>query len=538
MMLEGADMLADAVSVTLGPRGRNVVIDKTFGAPKITKDGVTVAKEIEFTDRYHNIGASLIKQVASQANDKAGDGTTTATILARAIFKEGCKSVAAGMNPMDLRRGIQMAVESVNQELARMSKPIITKEEIQSVATISANGDSHIGGILAGIFDKLGANGTITVQDGKTLETEVEYVEGIRWDRGYISPYFVTETKSSKCEFKNPLILLADKKISSVQQVLKFLEYASQNKRQLVIVAEDIDGEALATLVLNKLRGGLNVCAVKSPGFGDNRRNTMQDIAIATGATFISEDIGLDIEEAELDVLGTAEKIIISKDDTIIMGGAGDKAEVAERVSTIESAVEQTTSEYDREKLQERLGKLTGGVAVIKVGGASEVEVSELKDRIEDALCATRAASDEGIVPGGGSALLFAARVLNDLKGDNFDQDIGIKIVMNACKIPTKTICQNSGFEGSIVVDKLLEANVETHGFDAAKGEYCDMIKNGIIDPTKVVRTAITDSCGVASLMITTEAMIVSVEEKGGAGGAPPGMGGMGGGMGGMGGMM
>ena len=414
-------MLADAVEVTLGPRGRNVVLDKTFGSPKITKDGVTVAKDIEFTDRFHNIGASLIKQVASQANDKTGDGTTTATILARAIYKEGCKSVAAGMNPMDLRRGIQLAVDAVIAGLQEMSMPVQGKDEIENVATISANGDKHIGGILAGIFDKLGAQGTITVQDGKTLETEVEYVEGIKWDRGYISPYFVTETKSSKTEFKNPLVLLADKKVSNVQSVLKFLEYASQNKRQLLIVAEDIDGEALATLVLNKLRGGLQVCAVKSPGFGDNRRNTMQDIAIATGAQFISEDVGLSLEDAELDVLGTAEKIIISKDDTIIMGGAGEKPEVGERVEQIEASIEATTSEYDREKLQERLGRLTGGVAVIKVGGASEVEVAELKDRIEDALCATRAASEEGVVPGGGSALLYASRKLEGLKGENFD---------------------------------------------------------------------------------------------------------------------
>ena len=417
-----------------------------------------------------------------------------------------------------------------------MTKPVAGRESIESVATISANGDTHIGGILAGIFDKLGPNGTITVQDGKTLETEVEYVEGIKWDRGYISPYFVTDTKSSKCEFKNPLILLCDKKVSNVQSILKFLEYASQNKRQLIIVGEDVDGEALATIVLNKLRGGLQVCAVKSPGFGDNRRNTMQDIAIATGATFISEDVGLELEDAELDVLGTAEKIIISKDDTIIMGGAGDKADITERVSTIESSIETTTSEYDKEKLQERLGRLTGGVAVIKVGGASEVEVSELKDRIEDALCATRAASDGGIVSGGGTALLYASRALNNISGANFDQDIGIKIIKEACKIPTKTICQNSGFEGSIVVDKLLEANVPNHGFDAAKGEYCDMIKSGIIDPTNVVKTAITDASGVASLMITTEAMIVDVKEEG-AGGAPGGMPGMGG-MGGMGGMM
>ena len=523
-------MLADAVQVTLGPRGRNVVIDKTFGAPKITKDGVTVAKEIEFTDRYHNIGASLIKQVASQANDKAGDGTTTATILARAIFKEGCKSVAAGMNPMDLRRGIQLAVDAIVDGLQELSVPVRGKEEIENVATISANGDAHIGGILAGIFEKLGHNGTITVQDGKTLETEVEYVEGIKWDRGYISPYFVTETKSGKCEFANPLILLADKKISNVQSILKFLEYASQNKRQLLIVAEDVDGEALATLVLNKLRGGLQVACVKSPGFGDNRRNTMQDIAVSTGATFISEDIGLTLDDADLDVLGSAEKVTVTKDDTILIGGAGESKDVDERVSTIESSIETTTSEYDREKLQERLGRLTGGVAVIKVGGASEVEVSELKDRIEDALCATRAANEEGIVPGGGTALLYASKKLDSIKGDNFDQDIGIKIVKEACKIPCKTICSNSGVEGSIVVDKLLEADVKNHGYDAAKKEYCDMTKSGIIDPTKVVRTAITDSCGVASLMITTEAMIVEVKEEGGAGGPPAGgMGGMGG---------
>merc|ERR1719163_2452593 len=508
-------MLADAVQVTLGPRGRNVVLDKTFGAPKITKDGVTVAKEIEFSDRFHNIGASLIKQVASQANDKAGDGTTTATILARAIFKEGCKSVAAGMNPMDLRRGIQLAVEAVVAGLQELSVPVKGKEEIENVATISANGDKVIGGILAGIFDRLGANGTITVQDGKTLETEVEYVEGIKWDRGYISPYFVTDTKTSKCEFKNPLVLLADKKVSNVQSILKFLEYASQNKRQLLIVAEDVDGEALATMVLNKLRGGLQVACVKSPGFGDNRRNTMQDIAVSTGAVFISEDVGLSLDDAELDVLGTAEKIIISKDDTIIMGGAGEKAEIGERVEQIASAVDVTTSEYDREKLQERLGRLTGGVAVIKVGGASEVEVAELKDRIEDALCATRAASDEGIVPGGGAALLYAARKLNDLQGENFDQDVGIKIVKEACKIPTKTICSNSGFEGAIVVEKLMEENHPNHGFDANLGEYCDMHARGIVDPTLVVRTALVDSAGVASMMITTEAMIVDVKDDG-----------------------
>lgn len=382
LMLEGVDMLADAVQVTLGPRGRNVVLDRTFGVPKITKDGVTVAKDIEFKDRYHNIGASLVKQVASKVNDEAGDGTTTATILARAIYKEGCKSVAAGMNPMDLRRGIQMAVDKVVEGLNEQAIPVAGKDAIGNVATISANGDSHIGNLIAGIFDKLGAHGTITVAEGKSLETEVEYVEGLKWDRGYVSPYFVTDPKTSKVEFQNAAVLLVDKKISSVQQVLPFLESCMQQQKPLLLVAEDVESEALATLVVNKLRGGLKVAAVKSPGFGDNRRNTMQDIAIATGATFIAEDIGHTLEDADLSVLGSAKSVIISKDDTILMGGAGSKAEVDDRVSVIANAMEHTSSEYDKEKLQERMGRLTGGVAIIKVGGASEVEVGELKDRI------------------------------------------------------------------------------------------------------------------------------------------------------------
>jgi len=475
LMLEGCDMLADAVQVTLGPRGRNVVLDRTFGVPKITKDGVTVAKDIEFSNRYHNIGANLVKQVASKANDEAGDGTTTATILARSIFKEGCKSVAAGMNPMDLRRGIQMAVDEVVYGLKEQSIPIKGKEEIMNVATISANGDAHIGGLIAGIFEKLGANGTITVAEGKSLETEVEYVEGLRWDRGYVSPYFVTETKSQKVEFANAAILLVDKKISSVQQILPFLEGCMQQQKPLLLVAEDVESEALATLVVNKLRGGLKVAAVKSPGFGDNRRNTMQDIAMATGATFLSEDVGQSLDGADLSVLGSAKQVIISKDDTIIMGGAGEKADIDDRVETIYRQMENSTSEYDKEKLQERAGRLTGGVAVIKVGGASEVEVGELKDRIQDALCATRAAADEGIVVGGGSALLFASKKLDKLEGANFDQNVGIGIVRAACKIPTKTICQNAGFEGSIVVDKLLEGGDDGRGFDASTGEYVDM---------------------------------------------------------------
>lgn len=481
--------------------------------------------------RYHNMGASLVKQVANQANDKAGDGTTTATILARAIYKEGCKSVAAGMNPMDLRRGIQLAVNAISDYLKKVSIKVSDKESINSVATISANNDTHIGGLIASIFHKIGREGTITVQDGKTLDVEVEYVEGLRFDRGYISPYFVTDQKNAKVEMENPLILLADKKISTIQSILKHLEHASQTQRPILIIAEDVESEALATLVINKLRGGLRVCAVKSPGFGDNRKATMQDIAVSTGATFVSEEVGMAIENTDVDVLGSAKKVIITKDDTIILDGHGKKEEINERIETIKREIEKTTSDYAREKAQERYGKLTGGVAVIKVGGSSEVEVSELKDRIDDALCATRAAIDEGIVPGGGVALLNALKSLNDLKGENFDQDIGIKIVKEACKMPCKIICSNAGFEGSVIVDKLMEQKDSNHGFDASVGEFTDMIKRGIIDPTKVVRTAIIDSAGIASLMITTEAMVVEKKDDTGlgpegrkAGMSPPGM--------------
>jgi chaperonin GroEL len=542
LMLKGCDDLADAVQVTLGPRGRNVILDQTFGNPKITKDGVTVAKAIEFQDRYHNMGASLVKQVASQTNDKAGDGTTTATILARAIFKEGCKSVAAGLNPMDLRKGIQLAVNAIVANIKDMAIPVSGKESIENVASISANNDRHIGGLIAAIFEKIGKEGTITVQDGKTLDVEVDYVEGLKFDRGYISPYFVTDTKNSKVEMENALILLVDKKVSTIQQILKHLEHASQLKRPILIVAEDVESEALATLVINKLRGGLRVCAVKSPGFGDNRKATMQDIAISTGATLISEEIGLSLDTSEVDVLGSAKKIIITKDDTIILDGQGEKAALEDRIDVIKQLIEKTTSDYEREKAQERLGKLTGGVAVIKVGGSSEVEVSELKDRIDDALCATRAAIDEGIVPGGGVALLSSSKVLDGVKGDNFDQDIGIKIVRQACMIPCKIICQNAGFEGSVIVDKLLNSDNVNYGFDAAKGEFTDLIVRGVMDPAKVVRTALVDSAGIASLMITTEAMVVEKKDTsgldasgnpGGVGGGPPGMGGMGG-MGGM----
>eukprot|EP00344_Euplotes_crassus_P002834 CAMPEP_0197006392 /NCGR_PEP_ID=MMETSP1380-20130617/34766_1 /TAXON_ID=5936 /ORGANISM="Euplotes crassus, Strain CT5" /LENGTH=572 /DNA_ID=CAMNT_0042425957 /DNA_START=13 /DNA_END=1731 /DNA_ORIENTATION=- len=535
LMLQGADDLADAVQVTLGPRGRNVIIDSTFGNPKITKDGVTVAKSIEFADRYHNMGASLIKQVANQANDKAGDGTTTATVLARAIYKEGCKSVAAGMNPMDLRRGVQLAVNAVADHLSSISTPVSGKEAIQNVATISANNDKHIGELIATIFDKIGREGTITVQDGKTLDVEVEYVEGIKFDRGFISPYFVTDTKNQKVEMENPLMLLVDKKVSTIQSILKYLEHASQQQKPILIIAEDVESEALATLVINKLRGGLRVCAVKAPGFGDNRKATMQDISISTGATLVSQDIGMTLEDSGIEVLGTAKKVIVTKDDTIILDGQGSKEDIAERVEAIKQDILNTTSEYAREKAQERLGKLTGGVAVIKVGGSSEVEVSELKDRIDDALCATRAAIDEGIVPGGGVALLNSLKALKELKGENFDQNIGIKIIKEAIKMPAKIICNNAGFEGSVVVDKIQQEENPNVGFDAHTGEYTDLIERGIIDPTKVVRTAIIDSAGIASLMITSEAMIV--EEKEAAPPAPaggaPGMGGMGG-MGGM----
>jgi len=509
LMLKGADDLADAVQVTLGPRGRNVILDQTFGNPKITKDGVTVAKAIEFENRYHNMGASLIKQVANQANDSAGDGTTTATVLARAIYKEGCKSVAAGMNPMDLRKGIQLAVDAVNEHLSKISTQVTDKDSIQNVATISANNDKDLGKLIGEIFEKIGRNGTITVQDGKTLEVEVEYVEGLKFDRGYISPYFVTDTKTSKVEFENPLILLVNKKVSSIQSILPHLEEAAKLKKSIIIVAEDVESEVLASLIVNKLRGGLKICAVKSPGFGDNRKATMEDIAVSTGATLIDEEIGITLEDSDVTVLGTAKKVIVTKEDTIILGGQGDKAAIKERIESIEASIHDLDSDYAREKAQERLSKLTGAVAVIKVGGSSDIEVGELKDRIDDALSATRAAIDQGIVPGGGIALLSSLHALKDLKGENFDQDIGIKIVREACKMPCRIICDNAGFEGSVIVDKLLEQTEPNHGFDAATGEFTDLVKRGIIDPTLVVRSAIINSSGIASLMMTSESMVV-----------------------------
>jgi len=486
LMLDGCEKLADAVQLTLGPKGRNVVLDKSYGSPKITKDGVTVAKEISFSNKFMNIGASLVKDVASKTNDEAGDGTTTATCLARYIYKEGCKSVAAGMNPMDLRRGIQIAVDEVVKKLKEMSIPVKGKEEIQHVATIAANGDENIGKLIASIYEKSGKDATVTVSDGKTLHTEVEFVEGLKFDRGFISPYFITNPKTAKVELENPKILLLDKKITNIQSVLHLLEHCVQTNQALLIVCEDIDSEPITTLVVNKLRGGLRVCAVKAPGFGDNRKSTMEDIAISCGAQLVSEEIGMQLEKTDPTILGSAKQVIITKDDTIIMHGAGAKKDVDGRIQTLREQKEKTTSTYDKEKLDERIGRLTGGVAVVKVGGASEVEVSELKDRINDALCATKAASEEGIVAGGGLALLNASKSLEKLKGKNFDQNHGIEIVQKACLVPCKAICDNAGYEGAVYVDKQLEANSLTKGFDAATGKNVDFMEEGIIDPTKV----------------------------------------------------
>ncbi|MDR3736461.1 MAG: chaperonin GroEL [Acidobacteriaceae bacterium] len=512
-LLDGCDRLADAVQVTLGPKGRNVVLDKAYGSPKITKDGVTVAKEISFTDKYMNIGASLIKDVASKTNDEAGDGTTTATVLARSLFKEGCKAVAAGMNPMDLRRGIQMAVEEVVKKLKEMSIPVKGKEEIENVATISANGDRKIGSLIASIYAKSGKDATVTVTDGKTLHTEVEFVEGLKFDRGYVSPYFITDPKTGKCELENPKILLVDKKITNIQSILHLLEHCVQSNRALLIVCEDIDTEAIATLIVNKLRGGLRICVVKAPAFGDNRKATMEDIAISCSGQLVSEEIGMQLEKCEPTILGTAKQVIITKDDTIIMHGAGAKKDVDGRISSLKQLREKTNSTYEKEKLDERIGRLTGGVAVVKVGGASEVEVTELKDRINDAICATKAASEEGIVVGGGMALIHASKTLDQLKGNNFDQNHGIAIVQKACMIPCKAICDNAGYEGAVVVDKSLLSKDYNVAFDAATGKVVNMLETGVIDPTKVVRCALVNASGVASLMITTEAVIVE-EEK------------------------
>ena len=529
-MLRGVNQLSDAVETTLGPKGRNVIIDQPYGAPKITKDGVTVAKSIEFEDRFENMGAQLVRQVANKANEAAGDGTTTATVLARAIYAEGCKSVAAGLNPMDLRRGVNMAVDAVVEELRKMTKNVSSNDEIMQVATISANNDETIGKLIATAMEKVGKDGVITVQDGKTLSDELEVVEGMKFDRGFISPYFMTDTKTMKTEMDDPAILLYDSKISTVQSLLPILENVAREGRSLVIIAEDVDGEALSTLILNKLRGGLKVCAVKAPGFGDNRKNTLADIAILTGATLISQETGQKLESATMDMLGSAKKITITKDDTVILNGSGSPEAIANRCDNIRAMIGQTQSTYEKEKLEERLAKLSGGVAVIKVGGASEVEVGEKKDRIEDALNATRAAVAEGIVVGGGAALLYASKVLEPLKekAANFDQKIGVDIIERAICVPCATIAKNAGVEGAVVVNTLLNGNDKEMGYNAFTGEYTNMFKAGVVDPTKVIRTALVNAAGVSSLMTTTECMIADLPAKEPATPAmPQGMGGM-----------
>jgi len=529
-MLRGVDVLANAVKVTLGPKGRNVVIDKSFGAPRITKDGVTVAKEIELEDKFENMGAQMLRAVASKTNDIAGDGTTTATVLGQAIVNEGVKAVAAGMNPMDLKRGIDLAVTEVVKNLASAKKTISSNSEVAQVGTISANGESAIGDMIAQAMQKVGNEGVITVEEAKTAETELDVVEGMQFDRGYLSPYFVTNAEKMTAVLEDAVILLHEKKLSNLQSMLPILEAVVQSQRPLLIIAEDIEGEALATLVVNRLRGGLKVAAVKAPGFGDRRKAMLEDIAVLTGGQVISEDLGIKLENVTIDMLGTAKRVEITKETTTIVDGAGSKEDIEGRVGQIKSQIEETTSDYDKEKLQERLAKLAGGVAVIKVGGSTEVEVKERKDRVDDALNATRAAVEEGIVAGGGVALLRASSALN-AKGANSDQQAGINIVRRALQEPVRQIANNAGDEGSVVVGKILENNSATYGYNAATGEYGDMIAMGIVDPVKVVRTALEDAASVASLLITTEAMIAELPKE-----APPAMPG-GGGMGGMGGM-
>ena len=530
-LLRGVDILADAVQVTLGPKGRNVVIDKSFGAPRTTKDGVTVAKEIELADKFENMGAQMVREVASKTNDVTGDGTTTATVLARAIVREGAKSVAAGMNPMDLKRGIEKAVDIVVADLKKRSKKVKDNAEIAQVGTVSANGDKEVGKMIAEAMSKVGNEGVITVEEAKGLETELDVVEGMQFDRGYISPYFITNADKMVAELEDAAILIHEKKLSSLQPMLPILEAIVQSGRPLLIIAEEIDGEALATLVVNKLRGGLKVCAVKAPGFGDRRKAMLEDIATVTGGQVISEDIGIKLENVKLNMLGTAKKVRVDKDNTTIVDGAGKKADIQARVSQIKKQIEETTSDYDKEKLQERLAKLAGGVAVIRVGGATEVEVKERKDRVDDALNATKAAVEEGIVPGGGTALLYASRALANVTGDNEDQTQGIAIVRRAIQYPIRMIASNAGQEASIVVGKLFDQKSANFGYNAQTGEYGDLIESGIVDPTKVVRVALQNAASVAALLITTEAMIADRPEKKG----PPGGGGMGGGMGGMG---
>ncbi|HWO87249.1 MAG TPA: chaperonin GroEL, partial [Stellaceae bacterium] len=527
-MLRGVDILANAVKVTLGPKGRNVVLDKSFGAPRITKDGVTVAKEIELPDKFENMGAQMVREVASKTSDQAGDGTTTATLLAQAIVREGAKAVAAGMNPMDLKRGIDTAVEAVVADIKKRSKKISTNEEIAQVGTISANGEREVGEMIARAMQKVGNEGVITVEEAKSLETELDVVEGMQFDRGYLSPYFVTNAEKMIAELENPYILIHEKKLSGLQAMLPVLESVVQSGRPLLIVAEDVEGEALATLVVNKLRGGLKVAAVKAPGFGDRRKAMLEDIAILTSGQVISEDLGIKLENVTLDMLGQAKRVRVEKENTTIIDGGGAKDDIQGRCTQIRQQIEETTSDYDREKLQERLAKLAGGVAVIRVGGATEVEVKEKKDRVDDAMHATRAAVEEGVVAGGGAALLYAIRALENLKPANNDQKVGIDIVKKALSYPARQIAENSGTDGSIVVGKLLDSTDPNYGYDAQKGEFTDMIRSGIIDPTKVVRHALQDASSVAGLLITTEAMVAEKPEPKAPPAMPPG-GGMGG---------
>ena len=528
-MLRGVDTLANAVRVTLGPKGRNVVLDKSFGAPRITKDGVTVAKEIELEDKFENMGAQMVREVAQKTNDNAGDGTTTATVLAHAIVREGAKAVAAGMNPMDLKRGIDIAVRAVIKDIEKRSKKVGSSAEVAQVGTISANGDANIGKMIAQAMQKVGNEGVITVEEAKALETDVEIVEGMQFDRGYLSPYFITNAEKMVAELEDPYVLLHEKKLSALQAMLPVLEAVVQTGKPLLIVAEDIEGEALATLVVNKLRGGLKVAAVKAPGFGDRRKAMLEDIAILTGGQLISDDLGIKLESVTLQMLGRAKKVIIEKEKTTIVDGAGKKKDIEARVAQIKAQIEETTSDYDREKLQERLAKLAGGVAVIRVGGATEVEVKEKKDRVDDALNATRAAVEEGIVPGGGVALLRAKKAVGRLTNDNPDVQAGINIVLKAIEAPLRQIAENSGVEGSIVVGKIMELKSETFGFDAQTETYVDMVEKGIIDPAKVVRRALQDAASVAGLLVTTEAMVAEMPKEKPAMPAMPGGGGMGG---------
>lgn len=529
-MLRGVDILADAVKVTLGPKGRNVVIEKSFGAPRITKDGVTVAKEIELADKFENMGAQMVREVASKTADRAGDGTTTATVLAQAIVREGVKAVAAGLNPMDLKRGIDLAVAAVISDVKSRAKKVSTNEEVAQVGTISANGEREIGEMIARAMEKVGNEGVITVEEAKGIETELDVVEGMQFDRGYISPYFVTNAEKMLAELENPYILFFEKKLSGLQAMLPVLETVVQSGRPLLIVAEDVEGEALATLVVNKLRGGLKIAAVKAPGFGDRRKAMLEDMAILTGGQVASEDLGIKLENVTLDMLGTAKKVTISKDETTIVDGAGKRSDIEARIGQIKAQIEETTSDYDREKLQERLAKLAGGVAVIRVGGSTEVEVKERKDRVDDAMHATRAAVEEGVIAGGGVALLYSIKALSAVKTENDDQRVGVDIVRKALQWPARQIAENAGVDGAVIVGKLMESSDANYGYDAQKGIYTDMVKSGIIDPVKVVRSALQDAASVASLLITTEAMVAELPKKD----TPlPG----GGGMGGMGGM-